>query len=104
MGVITWKLLFSWGELTFGEREGGKKILVGESTGGAGGGIFPGGGKWANFRLDGVTFPHPPKTENLDEAWSNKKKKHEKIKAYRKSVYTGPTVKRSLDLINPSKL
>ena len=33
---------------------------------------------------------------NHYKAWSCKKKKHKKIKAYRKSVYKEPTVKRCL--------
>ena len=33
-------------------------------------------------------------------AWSYKKKKHKKVKAYRKSAYKEPTVKRCLLILN----
>ena len=34
------------------------------------------------------------------KAWSNKKKKHKKIKAYRKSLYKEPTVNRCLLILD----
>ena len=43
--VITWKLLFSGGSVHWG------------------GGIFLGGGEWANFLAGGGDFPHPPQVE-----------------------------------------
>ena len=54
--LLTWKLLFSEGGLTFAG--GGNKNLVGrESTGGGGG--FLGGGELKKFWLVGGHLPSP---------------------------------------------
>ena len=55
--VITWKLLFSMGKLTFGR--GDKKLV-----GGVHWGIFLGGGEFLADIMLGRDSPHPPSREN----------------------------------------
>ena len=61
-------------------------------------------GKWAKkFFFSNWDSCHA-QLNSHKEAWSYKKKKHKKIKAYRKSVKKEPTVKRYLLILDSKPL